>query len=75
MIAGDEVDAVGSRQLAEGLHLALELSHAAVHQVAGQDDQIGSQALYLPDQPGGEFAPKDRPDVEVAELDDPEPVE
>ncbi len=74
VIPGDEVDAVRGPELAEGLHLVLELADAAVHQIAGQGDQIGSQAVHLRDQPRGKLALENRPDVDVAELDDPEPI-
>ena len=43
VIAGDEKDAVGRAQVAERLHQRAELFHRPVHQVAGDDDEVGSK--------------------------------
>ncbi len=68
VVAGDEVHAARRPQGGEGRHLLAQLVDAAVHQVAGDGDEVGrklADALHHVREP---VLAQERPDVHVRDL-------
>src|ERR1017187_4159005 len=70
VVAGDEEDAVPGAQTAQRLDQRAELLHGAVHEVAGDDDQVGLELVRLTNDGLDEVSSDSRTDVDVGELDD-----
>src|ERR1700690_4467000 len=70
VVAGDEEGAVPGAQTAQRLDQRAELLHGAVHEVAGDDDQVGLELVRLTNDGLDEVSSDRRTDVDVGELDD-----
>ena len=74
MIAGHEVDAVPRAQSAERLNGGGELRDAAVNEISGDGNQVRFERVGARHDLLHERATYRRTDVDVGQLDDPEPV-
>ena len=75
MISCDEVSAVTRRKARQRLRMAGKLLDTSVHQIAGNGDHVGVELVHGVDDRVEIAALDRRPDVNVADLRDREPVQ
>ena len=75
MVAGDGVGTQACLELLQRQEFLPQLGHAAVHQIAGDGHQVGIQAVDPLDDALQVAGLDGRADVQVAELDDAQPLQ